>query len=203
MLGFDALLFSTPWILSALALLPGLWWLLRITPPKPKQIIFPALLLMKGIKSTEDTPHKTPWWLLLLRIAIAFLIILAAAGPSLHQGKTVLFFDTCHSGNVIQGAKTCDQTPDVVKFANELADADSGVIVFCSSAGKQFSLERDEWKNGAFTKALLESINSPAADYQKDWLVSIAELELYLSERVADLTNGEQKPVSQFGDANQ
>ena len=140
MLGFDALLFSTPWILSTLALLPGLWWLLRITPPKPKQIIFPALLLMKGIKSTEDTPHKTPWWLLLLRIAIAFLIILAAAGPSLHQGKPqestkgtlVLIVDT--------GWAAASHWSKRIELANELidrAERNGNPVVLFSSAAPQ------------------------------------------------------------------
>jgi len=111
-------------------------------------------------------------------------------------GKTVFFFDSCRSGNVrIDGVKAGDQVPDVDKFANELADADSGVIVFSSSTGRQFSFEKDELENGVFTEALIEGI-AGQADYQKDWFVSIAELEVFLPERVKELTNGEQKPVS-------
>ena len=81
------------------------------------------------------------------------------------------------------------------KFANELADAGSGVIVFSSSTGKQFSLEKDELQNGVFTKSLIEGL-AGQADYSKDRLVSIAELETYLSDRVKELSKGQQKPVS-------
>jgi hypothetical protein len=109
-------------------------------------------------------------------------------------GKTLFFFDSCRSGNVQVGAKAVGQA-DVEKFANELADADSGVIVFSSSTGKQFSYEKDELQNGAFTKALIEGL-AGQADYQKDGFISIAELEAYLPERVKQLTRGEQKPVS-------
>nr|NJM03644.1 hypothetical protein [Desulfobacula sp.] len=82
-----------------------------------------------------------------------------------------------------------------IKFASELADAESGVVVFSSSTGKQFSLEMDELKNGVFTKSLIEGL-AGQADYSEDRFVSIAELEAYLPERVKELTNGRQKPVS-------
>lgn len=110
-------------------------------------------------------------------------------------GKTVLFFDTCHSGNILGGVRADTQQADVDKFANELADAETGVIVFSSSTGKQFSVEKENWQNGAFTEALLEGIRG-MADYHKDWYISIAELEVYLSERVKELTQGEQKPMT-------
>ncbi len=72
---------------------------------------------------------------------------------------------------------------------------DHGVIVFSSSTGKQFSLEDPDWNNGAFTKALIEGIQGQA-DYKNDWFISMAELELYLGERVKELTNGRQTPVT-------
>jgi hypothetical protein len=75
------LAFAQPWILLGLLALPALWWLLRLTPPSPKQIVFPPARLLFDIKPKEETPAQTPWWLLALRIAIAALVILAAAGP--------------------------------------------------------------------------------------------------------------------------
>ena len=111
-------------------------------------------------------------------------------------GKTVLFFDTCHSGNILRDVRAGDQQADVDKFANELADAETGVIVFSSSTGKQFSVEKENWQNGAFTEALLEGIRGMADLGKKDRYISIAELEVYLSERVKELTQGEQKPMT-------
>jgi hypothetical protein len=80
MLGLP-LAFSAPLVLSALALLPALWYLLRITPPRPRQIAFPPLRLILDLQTRQETPARTPWWLLLLRLALAALIIFAMAGP--------------------------------------------------------------------------------------------------------------------------
>ncbi|HVJ44127.1 MAG TPA: DUF4159 domain-containing protein [Dongiaceae bacterium] len=81
MLTLGALSFASPWILAALASLPVLWLLLRLTPPSPKRIRFPAIRLLIGLRPREETPHRTPWWLVLLRLTIAGLAILALAQP--------------------------------------------------------------------------------------------------------------------------
>ena len=69
-----------------------------------------------------------------------------------------------------------------------------GAFVLASSDGGQLSQERDEWRNGAFTKALKEGL-SGAADYTRDGVVTLDELSLYVKERVKELTNGLQLPV--------
>ncbi|MBF8277326.1 MAG: peptidase caspase catalytic subunit p20 [Candidatus Brocadiaceae bacterium] len=109
-------------------------------------------------------------------------------------GKTVLFLDTCHSGKLMSGQKG-DTRPDTDRLANELAEADMGVIVFASSTGKQFSKEDMEWGNGAFTRALIEGI-AGQADYTKDGHVSIAELEVWIPDKVKKLAEGSQTPVT-------
>jgi hypothetical protein len=81
MLSLGALSFVAPWVLSALVALPALWLLLRLTPPSPKRIRFPAIRLLMGLQPREETPNRTPWWLVLLRLAIAGLAILALAEP--------------------------------------------------------------------------------------------------------------------------
>ncbi len=80
MLGLP-LAFAAPLVLGALALLPALWFLLRITPPRPRQIAFPPLRLILDLRPREETPARTPWWLLALRLALAAAVILAMAGP--------------------------------------------------------------------------------------------------------------------------
>lgn len=84
MLSLGALAFATPWALAALISLPVLWWLLRITPPQPRQVTFPPLRLLLLLQPKEETPAHTPWWLLLLRLLIAALAILALAEPILN-----------------------------------------------------------------------------------------------------------------------
>jgi len=73
--------FAAPLLLAALLLLPVLWWLLRVTPPAPRRQPFPAIRLLRDLIAPEETPHRTPLWLLLLRIAAAALLILGLARP--------------------------------------------------------------------------------------------------------------------------
>jgi hypothetical protein len=83
MLDLGLLAFTQPWLLAALAALPAIWLLLRVTPPAPRREPFPPLRLLLRLERQEETPARTPWWLLLLRTVLAALIILALAGPVL------------------------------------------------------------------------------------------------------------------------
>lgn len=73
--------FTSPLILGALIVLPILWYLLKLTPPKPQYEFFPPLEILRKLTQDKQTPAKSPWWLTLLRLAIATLLILAMAGP--------------------------------------------------------------------------------------------------------------------------
>ena len=86
MFGIGALAFVTPWMLAPLIGLPLLWWLLRVTPPPPRQVDFPAVRLLAELQTEEETPARTPWWLLALRFLIAALVLIALAHPLLNPG---------------------------------------------------------------------------------------------------------------------
>ena len=73
--------FAEPLVLIGLLTLPVLWWLLRLMPPRPRRIEFPPTRLLLEIAPKEETPARTPWWLTLIRLALAALVIIAAAGP--------------------------------------------------------------------------------------------------------------------------
>ena len=73
--------FGAPLVLWALVGLPIIYWLLRVTPPAPKRITFPPLRLLLGLKSPEETPARTPLWLLLMRLLTAAVAIIALAEP--------------------------------------------------------------------------------------------------------------------------
>ena len=75
------LAFAAPAVLAALVGLVGLYFLLRVTPPSPRQAIFPPLRLLVGLEPNETTPARMPWPILALRLAIGALIILAMAEP--------------------------------------------------------------------------------------------------------------------------
>jgi len=96
----STLSFGAPWVLLALIALPAIWLLLRVTPPAPKRVVFPPLRLLLGLKDNEETPARTPLWLLLLRMIAAAAIILGLAEPLLGRsaqvagaGPVVLFVD--------------------------------------------------------------------------------------------------------------
>ena len=77
------LLFAQPFALLGLLALPIIWWLLRATPPEPQSAELPSLALMEDLDPREETPDKTPWWIIALRFAAAALAILGFARPSI------------------------------------------------------------------------------------------------------------------------
>ncbi|HTB38837.1 MAG TPA: DUF4159 domain-containing protein, partial [Reyranella sp.] len=84
MLSLGAFAFAAPGMLALLLALPLIYWLLRMIPPLPRLVRFPAIRLLIGLEPTEQTPSKMPWWLLLLRLLLATALILAVARPLLN-----------------------------------------------------------------------------------------------------------------------
>jgi hypothetical protein len=76
--------FAQPWLLAALVLLPAIWWLLRFTPPRPVRVAFPPTRILLEIDQRDETRSKSPWWLVLLRMLLAALVIIALARPILN-----------------------------------------------------------------------------------------------------------------------
>jgi WD40 repeat protein len=108
-------------------------------------------------------------------------------------GKAVFFVDTCHSGNSIGTAKRRDGAVDINGMVNELSSAENGAVVFNASTGKQVSLEDPTWGNGAFTKALIEGLSGKAT--LPNGKITVKSLDLFISERVKQLTSGKQTPT--------
>ena len=86
-MSLGAFAFLNPWLLGALVTLPLIYWLLRTVPPRPRQLAFPATRILVGIENREKTPSKTPWWLLLIRLLAAALVIAALAEPVLNPSR--------------------------------------------------------------------------------------------------------------------
>ena len=78
------LAFAAPAVLFGLLALPVIWWLLRLTPPRPRTELFPPLRILARVLKKEETPSKSPWWLTLLRLLIAALVVFALARPVLN-----------------------------------------------------------------------------------------------------------------------
>lgn len=124
--------FAAPLALVALAALPLLWWLLRVTPPAPRREVFPAISLLLGLHATEETPARTPWWLLLLRLVAAALVIVALARPVLDSAGTM-----AGSGPVLlvidSGWAAAADWPRRMEMANTVLDR-------AARAGRQVAL---------------------------------------------------------------
>ena len=109
-------------------------------------------------------------------------------------GKVLVFMDACHSGNLTGKLKRRGVVV-VTSVINELASAENGAVVFSSATGRQYALENVEWGNGAFTKALVEGIRGKA-DFKSTGRITVNMLDLYVSERVKELTQGQQTPTT-------
>jgi hypothetical protein len=136
-----ALAFGTPAVLWALLLLPVLWWLLRATPPRPRDVTFAPTRLLLSLMKREETATRTPWWLMLIRLALAAVVILALAQPVLRpeapapigEGPLLLAVDDSFgaaadwqdrlttAGRLIDEAEVADRT--VILVATSDADA--------------------------------------------------------------------------------
>ncbi len=171
-------------------IMDGLEWIQRETTSKDIAMVFLAghgVNDQSGIYYYLPVNAKTDR---LKRTGVAFSDIKNTVASL--AGKAVLFVDTCHSGNVMG---TRRGGTDITAVVNELASAENGAVVFASSTGKQYSLEDKSWGNGAFTKALVEGL-SGKADYHGKGKITINMLDLYLSERVKELTKGKQTPTT-------
>jgi WD40 repeat protein len=109
-------------------------------------------------------------------------------------GKVLVFMDACHSGNLMGKVKRRGVVV-VSSVINELASAENGAVVFSSATGRQYALENKEWGNGAFTKGVVEGIRGKA-DYKSTGRITVNMLDLYVSERVKELTKGQQTPTT-------
>ena len=102
--------------------------------------------------------------------------------------------DTCHSGSVTGKRRGISDMTDALR---ELVHTESGVVVMTASTGMEVSHERAEWGHGAFTKALIEGLKGKA-NYNRDNTVDIKELDLYITNREKELTNGSQHPTTEI-----
>ncbi|WP_367160393.1 DUF4159 domain-containing protein [Kozakia baliensis] len=71
----------TPLALIGLLALPAIWWLIKATPPPPRQRSFPSLMLLRRLQPRHQDTARSPLWLLLLRLAAVALLVLGLAQP--------------------------------------------------------------------------------------------------------------------------
>ncbi len=84
---------------------------------------------------------------------------------------------------------------DITGAIKSIVDAGTGAIVMTATTGRGYSIEKESWGHGAFTKALIEGLDG-RADFNGNGEISIKELDLYVSDRVKSLTGGRQKTTT-------
>lgn len=115
-------LFGAPLALLALIALPIIWWVLRATPPMPKEADLPSLRLLEGVAAREETPARTPWWVLLMRLTAAALAIFGLSQPVYAPGAAIQSGDDGPLLIVID-----DGWPSAARWS-ELVDAATGSL---------------------------------------------------------------------------
>ncbi len=112
-------------------------------------------------------------------------------------GRLITIIDACHSAGLVGSkiGKRRGETPLTDDLIRDLVTDESGVVTMCSSTGREFSLENNEHRQGTFTLAIVEGL-SGKADFNKDGVVYLNELDTYVTDRVKELTRGQQHPVT-------
>jgi hypothetical protein len=136
MLNLGLLAFTQPWLLAALIGLPLIWFLLRVTPPAPRTLSFPAVRLLLGLDPPEETPARTPLWLILLRMLILLFIIVGLAQPLINpadrlpgSGPVVLVID-----NGWAAAKNWDSKVNAIRELIDRAEREERSVVVLRTA---------------------------------------------------------------------
>lgn len=136
----------------------------------------------------------------------------------------LLLLDACHSGEVDKEVET--EKKSVSSFAQNILkrsksgstqirpktglnnsfaymkalfsdlEQQTGVTVISAAGGFELAYESDEWGNGLFTYALLEGLKSKQADLNGNGEIPILELRDFLSQRVLELSQGQQQPTA-------
>jgi uncharacterized caspase-like protein len=169
----------------------GLDWLKSSASPFDASMVF---LAGHGVDDAEGRyfylPHDAdPSKLEASALSYADIRSTLAALP----GKAIFFIDTCHSGAALGGTAGRSES-DATRIVNDLKSGENGIIVFASSSGYQVSHESAAWGNGAFTKALIEGMTG-AADLLRRGYATASMLQVYVGDRVRDLTGGQQTPA--------
>jgi WD40 repeat protein len=169
----------------------GFEWLDKNAGPDDIGIIF---LAGHGFDETDGTFYYIPQDGDLKQIsktAVPYAELLSALNSV--PGYSVLFIDTCHAGHVV--GQNRQVSMDVDSLVNRVSHAPKGIIIYASSIGEQESIESPLWRNGAFTKAVIEGLDGGAEFRNRDYITSTM-LELYVKETVPDLTGGRQQATA-------
>jgi hypothetical protein len=170
-------LFLQPWALVGLIALPILWLLLRATPPEPKRFALPSLALLDDLKPEEETPARTPWWLLLLRMIALGLAILGFARPTWAPNQQV----NTSGGTLIvvdDGWTSAERWRDLTRTATAAVDdasQSSGPLHVIFTAPREVTRDPSEALDAESARQLLR--NTRPAPWLPDRVAALKKLD--------------------------
>jgi WD40 repeat protein len=108
---------------------------------------------------------------------------------------TMLVLDACYAGSFDAKNKKKRKTRALPDSSDALVRDlayDAGLVVMCGASKEEEAIE--EKGKGFFTQAFVEGL-SGKGDLDKDGLVEVDELQVYVKRRVRDLSAGDQEPT--------
>ncbi len=171
----------------------GLYWLQHVVTNRDLAVIF---LAGHGYLDARQnfwflTREADPTRLRTTAISNDDLLDIIGSIP----GKKVVFIDTCHAGqrSPVGNPST---NPNMDKVINDFSAAGSDLVVFGASTGTECATENEKWnRHGAFAQALIEAIGEGKASLDPSGRITIDMLQLYIEDRVREMTDGRQHPV--------
>jgi hypothetical protein len=187
-------LFMAPFALLGLISLPVIWYILRATPPAPKAADLPSLRLLDDVEPREETPARTPWWVLLLRLGAAALAILGLSLPIYAPGAKSADSTSAESVLVViddgwTSAQRWGELRGAASSALDGADRDTAAHILLTSP-KSIPIDPAERLNRTAFEARVRSIQpQPWAVDRTDALTRLNESGLRPG-RILWLTDG-------------
>lgn len=109
-------------------------------------------------------------------------------------GRKLLLLDACYAGAAgLQRTRAASAVRETL--IKDLANDDRGVVLMCGAMAREESAEAEKLGHGFFTQSLIEGLRG-RADYNKDGVVYLTELDHYVTDRVKELSRGEQHAVT-------
>ena len=99
--------------------------------------------------------------------------------------------DACYSGSLLTSRR-----PDLSQMQNfyqQISESAGGTAFLLSSKDTEYSKESSGLRQGVFSYFLIEGMKGKA-DFNRDQIVTIAELYEYIQKGVRDYTKNEQNP---------
>ena len=172
------------------SILEGLQWLSSSVKPGDMAVVFYA--------GHGDCKIEGQFYLVPVDANLRDLSHTAVSGEALKKAigelpcTTMLLLDACYAGSFDGKKRKTRGLPAESDAVLRQLVYDAGLVVMCGASKEQEAAEEDG--HGFFTQSLVEGLGGKA-DYNKDGVVELYELQLYVHGRVRELSAQEQEPT--------